>query len=102
MAQGDFGRYSGLTDEQIKNIENAREGFFNATNDLRDNIYQKQLELRSELAKQDPAINQVKNIQKELSGLEAKFDQKRLEYELETNKSVPGSNRGFTGRGFGR
>ena len=102
MVQGNNGRYSGLADEQIKNLENAREGFFNATNDLRDNIYQKQLELRSELAKQDPAINQVRNIQKELSGLEAKFDQKQLEHELETNKIVPGSNRGFAGRGFGR
>jgi len=102
MAQGYRGRYSALTDEQIENLENARKDFFNATNDLRDNIYQKQLELRGELAKQDPDINKVKNIQKELSGFEAQFDQKRLEHELETHKIFPGSNRGFAGRGFGR
>jgi hypothetical protein len=101
MMPGDYGRYSSLTDGQVKRLESARKDFFNATNDLREKMYQKRLELRSELAKQDTDINKVKNIQKELSGIEAKFDQKQLEHELETNEIVPGSNRGFADRGFG-
>jgi Spy/CpxP family protein refolding chaperone len=101
MMSGDYGRYSSLTDKQIERLEIARKDFSNTTNDLQEKMYQKRLELRSELAKQDTDINKAKNIQKELSGLEAKFDQKQLEHELETNEIVPESNRGFADRGFG-
>ena len=101
MMSGDYGRYSSLTDGQIERLEIARKDFSNVTNDLQEKMYQKRLELRSELAKQDTDINKAKNIQKELSVLEAKFDQKQLEHELETNEIVPGSNRGFADRGFG-
>lgn len=102
MGYGDYGRDSGLTDEQLQSLDKSGNDFFNATHELRDDVYQKRLELRSELAKENPDIDKAKNIQKELSKIEAKFDQKRLDHELELRKIAPESKRGFFGRGFGR
>jgi zinc resistance-associated protein len=102
MGYGDYGRYSGLTDEKVKSLDKARNDFFNTTRKLRNNIFQKQLELRSELARQEPDSGKAKDIQKELSGLEAKFDRKHLEHKLEINNIAPKFNRGFAGRGFGQ
>jgi zinc resistance-associated protein len=102
MGSGDYDRYSGLTDEKVKSLDKARNDFFNTTRKLRNNIFQKQLELRSELARQEPDTDKAKDIQKELSGLEAKFDRKHLEHKLEINNIAPKFNRRFAGRGFGQ
>jgi zinc resistance-associated protein len=101
MGYGDNNnRYSTLNDEQIAALDAAREAFYNDTSNLRNDIYQKRLVLRSELAKQDPDTGKLKAIQKELSGLEATFDRKRIEHELEVSKIAPESRRGY-GRGYG-
>ncbi len=101
MGYGDSNRYAGLTDEQAAEIEKARESFLSTTNELRNNIYQKGLELRSELSKQDLDTDKLKAIQKELSELEGSFDQKRLDYELEVSKVAPEARRGYGGRMMG-
>ena len=100
MGYGGSNRYAGLTDEQTAEVEKSRESFLSATNELRNSIYQKRLELRSELSKQDPDTDRLKAIQKELSELEGTFDQKRLDYELEISKVEPDARRGY-GRGYG-
>jgi len=102
MGYVDDSRYSDMTDEQAEKIGKARADFLEATDTLRNDIYQKRLELRSELAKQDPDTGELKSIQKELSTLEADLDQKHLAYEIERNKVIPEGNRGVARRGFGR
>jgi Spy/CpxP family protein refolding chaperone len=101
MGYGDYGRYSGMTDEQAEKFGQARAEFLQATDVLRNDIYQKRLELRSQLAKQDPDTAKLKGIQKDMSQLEAELDQKRLAYELELNKIAPEENRGLAGRSLG-
>jgi zinc resistance-associated protein len=100
MEYGDSNRYASLNDEQIEALDASREAFLNDTKDLRANIYQKRLEIRSELAKQDPDTAKLKAVQKELSELEATFDQKRLEHQIEMNKIAPDARRAY-GRGYG-
>ena len=112
---GNRGFKGNLSEEEIAKLNEERSVFFKATQDLRQNIYQKRLELNSELAKKNPDSKKAKALQKELSGLQGKLDQKRIEQRIRMNKINPGfghmmgpgfgsdhMGRGFHGRGMGR
>ena len=86
-----------LSDDEIKALQKERNAFFEATQDLRQEIYQKRLELRSELAKKDPDANKAAKLQKEISKIEADFDQKRLDHQMKMRKINPKAGRGFMG-----
>ncbi len=96
---GDWGPgYMGnLSDDEIKTLQKERNAFFEATQDLRQEIYQKGLELRSEFAKKDPDAKKAAKLQKEISRLEADFDQKRLDHRMKMRKISPKVGRGFMG-----
>jgi zinc resistance-associated protein len=102
MGYDRYDRGSALTDGQYDTLDKMQGEFYAATNSLRDDIYQKRFELNRELDQENPDINKVRSFQKELSGLEARFDQKRLDFELELKKIIPESRRGFAGRNYGR
>ena len=74
--------------------------FFKSTQDLRQNIYQKQLALESEFAKKKPDAKIAKNLQKEISDLRAQIDQKRIEHMIEMKKINPAIGSGFIGPGM--
>ena len=105
MAGGGYGPrgfsgpgYGGdLTDEEIAALQKERNAFLEQTRELRENLYQKQLELRAELAKQNPDPKKAAELQKEVSGLDSQLDQKRLDQQLKMKKENPK----FFGRGFG-
>ncbi len=91
-----------LSAEELKQLEEARAGFFDATRELRSNLRQKRLELESELAKAEPDSAKASALQKEISDLQAQFDQKRIEHRINMEKLFPenGPRRGsgFAGR----
>jgi len=89
-----------LSDEAIQKMQEQREAFFKSTQDLRQNIYQKQLALESEFAKKNPDAKIAKNLQKEISDLRAQIDQKRIEHILEMKKINPAIGSGFMGSGM--
>jgi len=101
-----------LSEEEIAKLNEERNAFSKATQDLRQNIYQKRLELNSELAKKNPDPKKAGALQKELSGLKGQFDQKRTEHRIRMNKINSGfgqmgpgfghKGRGFHGRGMER
>lgn len=95
---GGRGPAGDLNDEQIAALEKERSAFFDQTRGLRDQINQKDLELRSELAKKDPDTQRAAALQKEISALEGELDQKALEQRLKMRKENPE----LYGRGFGR
>jgi len=104
---GDQGYQSDLSDEDTAKLDQERQAFFEATSDLRENLYQKELELRSELAKPEPDAKKAAGIQKEISNLESELDQKRLDHRIKMRKDCPRSGaRGYgygpRGRGMGR
>ena len=86
-----------LTPEELKLFQGERTAFMKETQTLRQSLYQKNLELRSELAKAKPNSTKAANIQKELSSIRSNLDQKRLNHMLKLNKIKPG----FGGMGGG-
>ncbi len=102
---GPGGRWGGgygaatLSPEQTKQMESQRQAFFDDTADLRQEIYQKDLDLRRELAKETPDAAKAKGLQKALSQLEAQLDEKRIDHMMAMRKINPEAGRGRYGRG---
>ena len=90
------GYQENLSDEQVTRLDEQRQAFFEETRDLRDNLYQKELELRSELAKKDPDAQKAAGLQTEISDLRSQLDQKRIDHRIKMQKENPEF---FAGRG---
>ena len=90
-----------LSDDDIEMLKKERESFFKTTEDLRQDIYTKELELKSELSKKAPDAEKAVKLQKDLSDLEAKIDQKRIGHMIKMKKINPNAGRG-PGPGWGR
>ena len=91
--------FDNLSEDEIKKLDAERTEFFEATKDLRRKIYQKRLELASELAKENPDAAAAAALQTELSDFKAQMAQKRLEHMLRVQKINPDLGRGFGGGG---
>ena len=96
-----YGYNQNLTDEQQKALDQERQAFLNATENLRQDLYAKNLELRSELAKDDPDAQKAAALQKEISKLESDLDQKQLDFMLTARKVAPDAGRGYMMGGRG-
>ena len=84
-----------ISKEDFEKMTQLREAFFKDTETLRSDLRSKSFELKSELAKENPDLETVKNLQKELSALEAQMDQKRIEHRLEMRKLNPNAGQGY-------
>jgi hypothetical protein len=73
-------------------IRKEGKAFYEDTKSLRQEIYQKRLELRSELAKKKPSERRAKAIHKEIVKMRAKLDEKRLAHFLKLKKMDPEMN----------
>jgi Spy/CpxP family protein refolding chaperone len=87
-----------LTDDQIKRMESERNAFQTATQGNRQQLNEKRQALNAELAKQAPDAATCSAIQKDISDLQAQFEQKRLTHILEMKKIDPNF---AEGRGMG-
>ena len=97
-----YGYTGDLKDEDLKKLNEQRNAFFEGTKNLRNDLYEKNFELRSELVKQSPDSQKAGNLQKEISDLRTQLDQKRIDYMIELKKINPNVGRGFAERGPGR
>jgi Spy/CpxP family protein refolding chaperone len=88
-----------MSDEDIKNLNKTHSDFFKSTKYLRQDLNAKELELRSEFAKQNPDANKAIKLQEEISNLKTKLDQEHLEHMIQIRKINPDAGRGFMGRG---
>jgi Spy/CpxP family protein refolding chaperone len=115
MRSGDcpmVGGMGNLTDEQVQKLKDERKAFMTATQDLRQQMTEKEMALKAEMAKKTPDLATATALQKEVSALEAQFDQKRIAHMIEMKKINPyagtgmmgkgGKMAGKHGRGFGR
>ena len=93
------GYYGNLSAEEIAKLEQNRADFFKATEGLRQQLYEKELALQSELAKANPDTSMASKLQGEISRLQSDLDQKGLDYEIQARKSVPNYSRGHRGYG---
>jgi len=94
------GYQSDLSEDDIAKLDKERQTFFEATSDLKEELYQKELELRSELAKPEPDAKKAAGIQQEISNLESQLDQKRLDHRIKMKKDF--LQFGYRGQGYGR
>ena len=94
-----YGYMPNLTDEQITKMEKERANFFESTKELRDDIYAKELAIRSELAKSNIDKAKAVSLQKEISKLETRLDQKHLDHIINVKKISPNIARGFMDMG---
>ena len=60
----------------------------------------KELELRSELYKENPDVPKAKVLQKEISKLESELDQKRIDHMIKIRKLNPNAARGCMMGGY--
>jgi len=97
--QRGFGGPGYMSDEQIEKINQERTAFMEATQGLRQDLLSKRLELGSELAKQTPDIEKALRLRKELSQLESRMDQKRVEHMIRMKKINPNAGGRFMGGG---
>jgi hypothetical protein len=88
------GYYGNLSDQEIANLDQQRTEFFKVTENIRQGLYEKELALRSELAKENPDMNTASNLQRDISKLQGDLDQKRLDYKVKARKLMPSYNRG--------
>ncbi|MBW2193017.1 MAG: periplasmic heavy metal sensor [Deltaproteobacteria bacterium] len=104
------GSTADLSEEDLQKVDEARKAFFEETEGLRQNVYQKELELRSEFAKENPDADKISGLQKEISELEGQLDQKRVTHMLKMKKINPNAGtrgwgsagKGYAQRGYGR
>lgn len=96
---GGQGYQSDLSAEDIARLDKERKAFFEATSEFREELYQKELELRSELAKPEPDAKKAAGLQKDISNLEGQLDQKRLDQQIKMRKDFP--RLGYKGQGYG-
>ena len=96
--RGQYGYPDNLSDQDLEKIQQERRAFFEDTRELRQKLNQKKLELRGEMAKQEPDVNKAVALQKEVSELQGQLDQKRVEQRIKMKKENPDF---FAGRGYG-
>ncbi len=104
--EGRYGKgnpnWGNLSKEDSAKLNKERDAFQKDTQDVRQSIHQKRLEMRAEMAKKDPDTKKLADLQKELSNSKAEFDQKRLNHRLEMKKLLPDDYRAGAGMGRGR
>lgn len=81
--------YGDLSREEAAQLEEMREKFTNQTRDLRNAIRDKRFALNDEIEKSNPDRAKVSDLQKQISALEAEFDQKTLAHRLELRERFP-------------
>jgi hypothetical protein len=105
MHQGYYGESksdyrSDLKDEDIRALEDERTAFLKATDGIRQNLYSKELELKSELYKENPDVSKAGTLQKEISELASELDQERIIHMIKIRKLNPNAGRGFMMGGY--
>lgn len=92
-----YGSWGSLSEEDAAKIDAARDDFYKETRELQGKIDDARIALRNEMDKDRPNESKVMELQKQLSGMQAEFDQKSLAHELKIGKMVP---EGYQARGF--
>ena len=83
------GMLGDLSEDQIRKLNEEHTAFREATKDVRQQVYQKKLELASEVAKQQPDVAAAAALQQVISELQAQLAQRRLEHFFRVQKINP-------------
>jgi len=92
--------YTTLTDKQQEQLADLNQKFFNETRSLREKLWSKSTELNALLSETNPNTGKIDKVQKEISDLRAKLDEKTVNHEIEARKIAPDTRFG-NGYGYG-
>jgi len=81
--------YENVTEEQRSKLQQLDKKFYNETATLQNEIMAMSDELNNLLNSTDPDPEKAKTLQKSLSEVRAKMDEKRLAYTLESRTIMP-------------
>ncbi len=97
MGPGNPPCFATLTADQQKQFTELQQKFYNDTQNLRQQIAEKRAELNLEMTKAKPDVAKAQALQKELSALQADFDQQHVAHMIEMKKICPtiGAGRGM-------
>ena len=102
--QNDRG-YTTLNREQQQRLADLNRKFYDATRVLRDKLWSKSAELNALLSETTPDAGKVGKVQKEISDLQAKIDEKAVINKIEARKIAPdariGGGYGYDGHMMG-
>jgi Spy/CpxP family protein refolding chaperone len=92
-----------LTDEQRNKLTELGRNFYDSTAQLRNQIWTKRSELRTLMSSPNIEQEKARALQKEISDLQAKMAQERLNFAVEERKINPDARfGGGYGGGYGR
>ncbi len=95
-----YGQSNGnLTSDQQNQINQLRDELYRETENLRQTLDTKGLELRDEMAKENPDKTKLSTLQADISNARSELDQKSLSFEVKARKAVPDYNRASGGYG---
>lgn len=101
--RSEYGSGSGYDDqlskEDYRQFEQSREAFLKETENLRTDLFEKERELQNELAKAEPDVSKASGLQKEISGLQARLDQKRIDFMVDNRNLSRRAGQRFMGPG---
>jgi hypothetical protein len=87
---GRSSKYPGYTrelgDGTVKKLNTEQEAFIQATEELRQTIYEKELYLKAELVKKEPNAEKALSLQDDISEAEGKFKYKMIGHLLRMKK----------------
>ena len=98
---GYYGQYNNnttLNSKQQKQLDDLNQKFFNETRSLRDKLWSKSAELNPLLSETNPDTDKVARLQKEISDLRARLDEKSINHDTEARKIAPDTR---FGNGYG-
>jgi len=84
-----------LSEEDRNKLMAEKKLFFEETKELRQSIREKEMELRSEIAKPEPDVKKAKQIQIEINMLQAKFNLIRVDHLIREKKINPNAGSGM-------
>jgi zinc resistance-associated protein len=93
------GGYGNLTPDQRSRLDTLNGQFYNETTSIRNEIWTKSAELDALVNGPNPDLEKAKALQKEIGALQAKLDEKQVNYDLEARKL--GVQGGGYGGGYG-
>ncbi|MBU1182704.1 MAG: periplasmic heavy metal sensor [Pseudomonadota bacterium] len=90
--------YNSLNGEQQERFADLDRKFYKETRELREKLWTKSAELNELLSSTNPESGKASKLQKEISDLRAKLDEKGINREIEARKIAPDTR---VGSGYG-
>jgi len=101
---GYYGQYNrgdtALNNQDQERLADLDRKFYDETKELRDKLWSKSAELNALLSETNIDSGKVGKVQKEISELQAKLDEKKVHHEIEARKIAPDTRFGG-GYGYG-